>query len=139
MAQKFLGLNANNRIEETAVSPDFSEFPAAAAVTASPTDPKLVAMNVDGKVVVADKTSSVTACIGYVTETVAADANIKVYAAGEVVGTGLTPNGPVYLTTAGGFSATAPTAVAGEILQEVGRALTATKWSFNPQEDIKRG
>lgn len=137
--QYFLGLNAENKVQETAVSPFYTEQTVAtAAVTASPADAKMVATDSEGKVILADKNSEVTACLAYITEEAAGGATVKVYTSGEIAGTGLTPNAPVYLTASGGFSTTAPTAATGEILQEVGRAITATLWKFEPQPYIIR-
>ncbi len=45
--------------------------------------------------------------------------------------TGLTPAAPLYLSTAGGVSATAPT-TSGYIVQAVGVAVSATEMEFNP-------
>lgn len=84
----------------------------------------------------ADATTSGKECFGYVLESTTAPATAKVYTEGantQVVGA--TP-GLVFLsTTAGGFTSTAPSS-AGNSVQRLGVATSATTINFEPQQPI---
>ena len=74
---------------------------------------------------------------GFVKDAVTSGANASVYLEGTISGkTGLTAGAPAYLAaTAGALTATPP-ATAGQIVQEVGVAISATEVTFEPQSPI---
>ncbi len=140
MNQKFTRVDASKGIlvEEYVTGP-FIEATANGDLTiATGASSLLVSVEPDGKVVAADKGSYVTMCSGYITENVGDGAATKVFISGEVNGSGLTPGKQLFLTDNGAYSETPPTAIKGGILQVVGRALSATKWAFNPEQPIER-
>lgn len=75
--------------------------------------------------------------MGFVTAAVSNGANATVYFEGSISGkTGLTIGAPQYLSaTAGGTTETAPT-TAGQIVQEIGVATSATSISFEPARPV---
>jgi len=86
----------------------------------------------------ADASDDTRPCEGYVPAAIADDAVGTVLLPGTVIDTlaGLTPGSTYYLSTAaGGITDVAPSG-AGELVQVVGKALSATKLLFNPQAGI---
>ena len=85
----------------------------------------------------ADGTAEGKECHGFVLAGTTSPANATVYLEGQLTGlTGLTPGARQYLTTtAGATSETAPS-TAGNVVQCVGVAVSATAIDFEPQEPI---
>lgn len=85
----------------------------------------------------ADATTAGKQADGYVLSAVASGANATVYTDGiNTQRTGLTPGADVYLqTTAGSVGTTIP-AAAGNVVQRVGKALSATEVVFTPAEPV---
>ncbi len=83
----------------------------------------------------ANATDATKPAIGFVQAAVTSPANATVYFPGQIVSgvSGLTPGAPVYLSasTPGGVSGAAPS-TAGNLVQQVGYALTATSFVFIP-------
>lgn len=83
----------------------------------------------------ADATTSGKEADGFVLASVAGGATALVYFEGRISGlSGLTPGARQYLgTTAGTLTATAPSA-SGNVVQFVGRAISATELTFEPED-----
>lgn len=90
----------------------------------------------------ANATDATKPAIGFVTAAVTSPANATVYFSGQIVTgvSGLTIGAPVFLSasTSGGVSSTAPSAV-GNLVQQVGTALSATSFVFQPAPGIIHG
>ncbi len=87
----------------------------------------------------ADATATGKECIGFVLAGVASGANATVYFEGTINGlTGLTPGARYYVSasTPGVLTATPPT-TAGNVVQYVGTAISATELSFEPDDAIE--
>lgn len=88
----------------------------------------------------ANSTDATKPAMGFVTSSTTSPANTTVYFPGQIVTgvSGLTP-GPVFLsTTSGAVSSTAPS-TAGNLVQQVGYALSATSFVFQPVAGIIKG
>lgn len=85
----------------------------------------------------ADATTAGKQTDGYVLAAVTSGGNATVYTDGiNTQRTGLTPGADLYLqTTAGAVGHTIPSA-AGNVVQRVGKALSATEWQFAPSDPI---
>lgn len=86
----------------------------------------------------ADASEDTRPCDGYVPVAIDDDAVGTMVLPGTVIDTlaGLTPGSTYYLSTAaGGITDVAPSG-AGELVQIIGKALSATKLLFNPQAGI---
>ena len=165
MAQKFIVLTNGQLAEREAATTstgaaDAGKIPALAGDGRLPESMMPVGIGADIKVAVASEdlsagdlvniydnagtatvrkadASNVRRAHGFVKDAVTSGANATVYLEGTITGkTGLTPGAAVYLgTTAGSLTATAP-ATAGQIVQEVGAAVSATEVTFEPQSPI---
>jgi hypothetical protein len=85
----------------------------------------------------ADTTSAIATpkdCNGFARAAIASAAAGRVDFLGQVAGAGLTA-GPVWLGAAGAVSST-PNTTAGQIVQQVGIAISATAWIFQPQAAV---
>ena len=91
------------------------------------------------KVRKADATSTGKEAVGFVLASVTSGANATVYFEGSISGlSGLTPGAKQYLaTTAGARTETAPSAT-GNVLQPIGRAISATAIAFEPADSVIR-
>ena len=88
------------------------------------------------KVRKADATSAGKHAHGFVLAAVTSPANATVYFEGTNTGvSGLTPGDQYLATTAGGATATAPSS-AGNVVQKLGVATSATSLNFEPQQPI---
>jgi hypothetical protein len=88
----------------------------------------------------ANATDATKPAQGFVTASTTSPANATAYFPGQIVTgvSGLTP-GPVFLsTTSGAVSSTAPS-TAGNLVQQVGYALSATSFVFQPAPGIIKG
>ena len=96
----------------------------------------LVYRAADGKVYRADAGNEAKEATGYVLNAIAQDATGLVYFGAGVIGgfSGLTPNVRAFLSTSPGAIST--TVGAGDIVQQVGRTLSATQLYFEPQSPI---
>ncbi|MGI9161188.1 MAG: hypothetical protein ACR2K1_15685, partial [Saprospiraceae bacterium] len=93
-----------------------------------------------GTVLKADANAVAKAAVGYVTTSAASGASVTVFFEGTISGlTGLTPGATYFLsdTTTGGVALTIPSN-AGDIVQAVGIAVSATELTFEPQTPIVR-
>lgn len=90
----------------------------------------------------ANATDATKPAHGFVTAAVVTPATATVYFPGQIVTgvAGLTIGAPVYLSAAtpGGVSSAAP-AAAGNLVQQVGTALSATSFVFQPMAGIIKG
>jgi len=115
------------------VRPKYREVTAGEALTAG----NMVYIDpATGKAMLADNAARASQVTGYVKDTVASDAAVKVYVDGIVTGlTGLTLNGKCYLGATGAVTATPVGQTSGKLHQVVGTALSTTTMSFDPDED----
>ena len=76
---------------------------------------------------------------GYVTANVSSAAAATVYGRNTVIAglSGLTVNARYFLSTTGGGMTTTPPAAAGNVVQYIGKALSATELLFQPEPSIK--
>lgn len=102
----------------------------------------LVNIDSTGKVRNANATDATKPAMGFVTAATTQPANATVYFPGQIVAgvSGLTVGAPVFLSasTAGGVTSTAPSAT-GNLVQQVGIAISATEFNFQPQAGIIAG
>jgi hypothetical protein len=102
----------------------------------------LVNIDSTGKVRNANATDATKPAMGFVLAAVTSPANATVLFSGQTVPgvSGLTVGAPVYLSaaTAGGVVSAAPTA-AGNLVQQVGIAISATEFNFQPMLGIIHG
>jgi hypothetical protein len=85
----------------------------------------------------ADTTSAIASpkdCHGFVRTAAGIGNAVRVYFSGPVTTAALTP-GPVWLGAAGAVSST-PNATVGQIVQQVGVAISATTWIFQPEPAV---
>lgn len=141
-AQAYLvpALNAGGQIDvtmlPTGVGPDVDMIQASEAIAAG----ALVNVwNNAGSLAVrnADQTNPSKQADGFVLSAIASGATGTVYLNPAIITglTGLTQGSIYYLGTVGALTLTAPSA-AGSICQQVGKALSATQFQFNPQLTI---
>lgn len=86
----------------------------------------------------ADGSASGKECVGFVLAGAASGANATVYFEGTITGlSGLTPGTRYYLsaTTPGQVTDTAPS-TSGNVVQYIGRAISATEISFEPDDGV---
>lgn len=90
----------------------------------------------DGKVYRADASDDTKEATAYVLSAIAQDATGLVYFGAGVIGgfSGLTPNVRLFLSTTPG--ATSTTTGAGNIVQQIGRTISATQIFFEPQSPV---
>lgn len=140
-AGKIVALDASGRLDNTVmpvgIGADTALISASEALAAG----DLVNLWTDAGTVKARKADATTTgkeAVGFVTASVASGTDATVYFDGTISGlTGLTPGARCYLaTTAGGVTTTAPSG-AGNIVQEVGYALSATSLTFEPKASVK--
>lgn len=138
-AGKIPALNSSGQIDATMI-------PGAATLSLA-TSENLAAgavVNIDstGKVRNANATDATKPGVAFVKTASTSPANNNVYFAGDLVSglTGLTPGAPVYLSaaSAGGATSTAPSA-AGNLVQQLGTAISATEFIFDPTPGIIHG
>jgi hypothetical protein len=99
----------------------------------------MVYFNASGAVLKADATAIAKQARGYVTSAVANAANATVFFDDSNTAlTGLTPGLTYYLSVTSGGVTTTPTTTTGQIVQEVGFAVSATTLRVNIQEPIIR-
>jgi hypothetical protein len=91
------------------------------------------------KVRKADATNDTKPAQGFVLAGAGAAASVTVYPEEAVISglTGLTPGDRYYLTTTAGLISNTPPSGAGNVVQEVGYALSTTELMFRPQPAIK--
>ncbi len=143
---KIVALNASGQIDttmidsalltETKVAPASEDLAAGDLVDIWNDAGTLKVRKADASAVSAGKKAD-----GFVRAAVTAPANATVYFDGEISGlTGLTLGSEYYLSdsTPGGITAT-PVTTAGNLLQSVGVAKSATTLSFEPGEGVIRG
>lgn len=142
-ANKIVALNSAGYIDitllPTGVGPDVKTMIASEALSAG----NLVNVWNDAGTVKARKTDATTSgkeSDGFVLASYSADDTASVYFEGLITGlSGLTLGARYYLsTTAGNITATAPSS-AGNVLQYVGKAVSATELSFEPSDGIILG
>lgn len=94
-----------------------------------------VSINSSGQIVAASAASTSAPAVGFCPNAISSGSSGTVQFAGTLCTgqTGLTPGAPVYLsaTTAGASSSTAPS-TAGQLIQQIGFAITATEFVFVP-------
>lgn len=138
---KIVALNGSGQIDSTMLG-------AAGAPSLSlPTSENLAAgalVNIDssGNARNANATDATKPAMGFVTAATTSPANATVYFPGQnnTGASGLTVGAPVYLSaaTAGAVTSTAPSA-SGNLVQQVGIAISATEFNFQPQGGIIHG
>lgn len=141
-AGKIVGLDATGRLDNTmmpvGIGADIKTVLASENLAAG----DLVNLWTDSgaiKVRKADASTSGKEAVGFVLAAVTSGNNATVYFDGTITGlTGLTPGTKYYLSasTPGGEVTTAPT-TSGNVVQEVGYALSATELTFEPQSSVK--
>lgn len=140
-AGKIVALDAGGHLDTTVmptgIGADTALVPASEALAAG----DLVNLWTDTgavKVRKADATTAGKEAVGFVLAAVESAANATVYFDGSISGlTGLTPGARYYLaTSAGGVVSTAPSS-SGNIVQEVGYALSDTSLTFEPKASVK--
>lgn len=139
-AGKGLALDATGKLSSTVLpaglGADSKTITAGEALSAG----NLVYLDATGKALKADANAIAKAAVGFVLASVANAASGTVYFEGTITGlAGLTPGAPYFLSASatGGVTATAPTG-AGQIVQRIGFAVSATEINFEAGEPIKR-
>lgn len=134
-AGKMVKLDASGKVDQsmmpTGIGPDAKTMTASEAIAAR----DLVNVSNTGEIRKADASNDRPAN-GFVLGAIANGATGTVYFEGVITGlSALTPGGRYFLSDAvpGGITATAVTAGAGKISQEIGVAISATEVSFEPQ------
>lgn len=85
----------------------------------------------------ADQSSSSKSVSGYILSSVTSSQNATVYFNSTITGlSGLTPGATYFLGSVGAVTTSAPSSV-GTISQQVGTAVTAATFQFNPQQYIQ--
>lgn len=142
-AGKPIATNASGFVDSTLFPPGIGEasqaFPTSETITAAALV-NLFLVSTTWTARNANATDATKPAMGFVTASTASPANTTVYFPGQIVSgvSGLTP-GPVFLdTTSGAVSSTAPSA-AGNLVQQVGYALSATSFVFQPAPGIIKG
>ena len=134
-AGKIIELDASGKIDDTMLpAGDSKEATASEALSAG----QMVYITGAGEIALADATTTGKEAMGFVLAAVASAAVGKIYFEGINTGVaGLTPGARYYLdTTAGGITDT-PLAATGNIDQYVGRAISATELSFEPEAGVQ--
>lgn len=86
----------------------------------------------------ADATATGKEAIGFVTAGISSSATGTVYFEGTITGlSSLTPGARYYLSTTPGAVTSTPPSSAGNVVQYIGTALSATELSFEPGEPIE--
>ena len=139
-ANKIIETNGSGKLDTTflpaGVGNDSKSMTTGEALSAG----NLVYISGTGTVLKADANAVAKAALGYVTASAASGAAVTVFFEGTISGlTGLTPGAAYFLsdTITGGVTLTIPTA-AGDIVQVVGYAVSATELTFEPQAPIVR-
>ncbi|MGI9158305.1 MAG: hypothetical protein ACR2K1_00985 [Saprospiraceae bacterium] len=139
-ANKIIETNGSGKLDSTflpaGVGNDSKSMTTGEALSAG----NLVYISNTGTVLKADANAVAKAAVGYVTSSAASGASVTVFFEGTISGlTGLTPGATYFLsdTTTGGVSLTIPSN-AGDIVQAVGIAVSATELTFEPQTPIVR-
>lgn len=90
------------------------------------------------KVRKANATDDTKPCDGYAPAAISSAAIGAVVAPGRVIAglSGLTPGADYFLDTTGGAITATPPSTSGNLVQKVGKAVSATKLFFNPQPGI---
>lgn len=139
-ANKIIETNASGKLDSTflpaGVGNDSKSMTAGESLSAG----NLVYISGTGTVLKADANAVAKAAVGYVTSSAANGAAVTVFFEGTISGlTGLTPGATYFLsdTATGGVTLTIPTS-AGDIVQVVGYAVSATEITFEPQAPIVR-
>ena len=126
----------HNSMMPVGIGADTKELPASEALAAGD---KINVWSDSGtaKMLKADATTPGKAADGFVIAAVSSGATGTAYFEGTNTQlSGLTPGAPYYLsTTAGGVTTTPPSAT-GQVVQYVGKALSATELSFEPAQPI---
>lgn len=142
-AGKPVALNASGVLDSTLFPPGIGEssqsFPTSESITASALV-NLYLVSTTWTARNANATDATKPAMGFVLASTTSPANTTVYFPGQIVtgASGLTP-GPVFLdTTSGAVSSTAPS-TAGNLVQQVGYALSATSFVFQPAPGIIKG
>lgn len=86
----------------------------------------------------ANATDTTKPCHGYVKTGANQGSNVTVYMSGYNTGSGLTPGSSYYLGTTGGTKTTSIPSTAGNIMQKIGWAISATQIKFEVEEPIVR-
>jgi hypothetical protein len=139
-AGKIVSLGSNGRLDNSVLPTGIGAEVATVLATENLSAGAIVSIyNTSGTPNVrnANATTSGKEATGFVLAAVTSGNNASIYLDGTNTSvTGLTPGLPVYLsTTAGGVTNTCPSA-SGNIMQEIGTAVTATSFTFNPQQSI---
>lgn len=139
-ANKIIETNGSGKLDATflpaGVGNDSKSMTAGEALSAG----NLVYISGAGTVLKADANAVAKAAVGYVTSSATNGAAVTVFFEGTITGlTSLTPGAAYFLsdTTTGGVTLTIPTN-AGDIVQVVGYAVSATELTFEPQNPIVR-
>lgn len=139
-ANKIIETNGSGKLDATflpaGVGNDSKSMTAGEALSAG----NVVYISGTGTVLKADANAVAKAAVGYVTASAANGAAVTVFFEGTITGlTGLTPGATYFLsdTATGGVTLTIPTN-AGDIVQVVGYAVSATELTFEPQNPIVR-
>lgn len=137
-AGKIIAANGSGKLDETflpaGVGADSKTATAGEALSAG----DLVYVTGTGTIMKADANTVTKKAIGFVQSAISNAASGTVYFDGTITGlSGLTPGADYFLSaaTAGGITATPPSG-AGDIVQFVGVALSATELTFNPAPPI---
>jgi hypothetical protein len=142
-AGKLPALNASGVLDSTLLPPGIGlasqVFPTSEALTAG----ALVNIFLVSTVPTArnaNATDATKAAIGFVLAGTTSPANATVYFPGQIVTgvTGLTVGAPVFLSTTSGAVTSTPPAATGNLMQQVGWALSATSFVFQPAPGIVR-
>jgi hypothetical protein len=140
-AGKIVGLDAGGHLDPTVmptgIGADTAIVPASEALAAG----DLVNLWTDTGAVKARKADATTSgkeAVGFVLAAVESAAEATVYFDGTIAGlTGLTPGARYYLSTTAGTPVTTAPSTAGNVVQEVGYALSATSLTFEPKASVK--
>lgn len=141
-AGKLVALGANGKLDQsmlpTGIGADVKILPASEALAAGDLVNVWVSAGA-AKVRKADGSVPGKEAVGFVLSSVSAGGNATVYFEGTISGlTGLTPGANVFLSAATPGKATqTPPAAAGNVVQLIGKAISATEVSFEPAAPIK--
>lgn len=139
-SDKIPSLNGSGKLDNTFFPDGIGEdtLTVTAGETLAAND--LIYINGSGAAMKADANSIAKEAIGHVKSGITNAATGTVYFGKGIISglSGLTPGAKYFLsaTTAGGIALTVPSG-SGDIIQEVGRALSATELVFNPQISIE--
>ena len=136
-AGKIIALDAAGKIDPSMLPANVNEpFQILVAFIAlSPGS--MVNIRSDGKVQLANATSSLTA-VGFVLAASSVNSNATVFFEGLVTGlSGLTPGAKYYLDSTAGQITDVPVTASGRLHQVVGRAVSSTTLLFQPDEPIR--